>query len=327
MDSIDEIVAEKSSRRFVMCHPIVRVLLANVVSLVSTPVTQAQDLLSQVNSTFYQRLETCLRYQEAVLPAGKSAVHHYLQIGKRQFLLESLQTVASTKDRIREHYVLTTTCTDTLSVSRAQYRLSNNLNRGEQQVATGAFYNYPTLYPYYIEAGMTLVRQEFNPWDILHLQPGKARSGQVVYVQNTAPDFSGDTLACYTLTRTGDTYQILLQERRNRANRRWRHNAKTACYWKVDVVQRRVSATISVGDDVGNLLSWERTYTNETDFLETSTSTGPKTWLGDDENTAILYNRTFQQKTPTMSLDRYTIPSLKEKGEPNVVFSIISHYQ
>jgi hypothetical protein len=309
-----------NNRQMVVCG-----LLAYALCAANASAAQAQDVLTEVNTVFYNRLENTLRYQEAVLPTSRKASKKYLQLGKRRVLLESLQTLglSGAKHRVREDYLLSGTVQNPLSTSKARYRLNVNQEIMGRQLAFGLFHNYVT--DNSVEGTEFMLLQEFSPWNLLRLQPGNAQAGQVVFVKNAAPDLNGDTLACYTLTRTGLTYTMVLQERRTHASRRWRHNTRITCHWIVDMAQRQVTATQPLGN--GRItLRWKRTYTNKTDFSEVCTSTALPEQLGDIKNGFTLYARSFQQKTPASSVEKYTIPNA-DKTKPARTFLIVSRYE
>ncbi|MGI4871243.1 MAG: hypothetical protein ACRYFX_08705 [Janthinobacterium lividum] len=298
-----------------------RTLLTCALGLMSNLATQAQDL-EKVNNIFYNRLDAIFYHQQSVLPSGQRSSKQYLKIGKRLFLLESLQTVSSSGQRLQEDYLLETVANDTLSINKATYSLSANQELEGRQIAAGMLHDYPTHSS--VEATEEIILlQEFNPWDMLRLQPGNAQSGQVVYVKNAAVDFKGDTLACYALTQRGGEYRIELKERIIKSSRRWQGNAEVAYYYTIDLAQRQVSVARPPNDS-RSIQRWKRIYTNKTDFSEVCTVTGlgeggdpPNMWV------YILYSRRFQQKSPTRSIDKYTIPSI-DKTKPASTFSIVS---
>ncbi|WP_226163854.1 hypothetical protein [Hymenobacter terricola] len=299
-------------------------VLAYALAVATAPAAQAQDFTA-VNTVFYTRLESTLRYQEAILPTGRSTSNQYVQLGKRQVLLESVRTLgpSEAKHRVREDYRLAGTVRNPRSSGKVRYQLNVPQAQQGRPVAFGLFHDYPTEES--VEANAFLLLQEFSPWELLRLRPGRAQSGQAVYVRNAAADFTGDTLACYALTRTGQTYQMVLQERRTPARRRWRHNTKVTCSWNIDLARRQIVATQPQGNG-GITLRWTRTYANATDFSEVCTSTALPQWLGDLTNVFTLYSRTFQQKGPAGSADKYTLPNLV-KTKPSSTFLIVSRYE
>lgn len=284
----------------------------------------AQGILNDVNSVFNQRLETTCRYQEAVAPLGVTLANCYLQVGRHQFLLESLQTLSPDNQRVREDYLLAARLHDTVSVSKARYALSPPVSRAGRQLALELFHEYPNRIT--VEAGQVLLRADFSPLAVLNLQPGTARVGQQVWVQNTAPDLNGDTLACYELLPAPATnlYRMVLRERRTRGNRHWRHNNRRTCEWSVDLRQRRIDAVQFLADD-SRALRWERSYSTATDFSETCSSTNPPEWEGLAPTVDTLYTRRFTRENAREARDTYTMSS-DDATQPALTFSLISHY-
>lgn len=284
---------------------------------------QAQQVLTDVNECWALRLETSCRYQQAaLLPPGVSG-DYYLALGRGKWLVE---TRTSGPQFVQEVYQLGTTARDTSSHSKARYSQGTSVSRAGQLVSIGVFHSY-TYYPTSatIEAGQLLVRQQFNPQDLLQLQFGIVRSGQRVWVQSTAPGLTGDTLACYELTQRPAWWELTLVERRVNGKRQWRHNTVRTCEWTLDPVKQRVFARQGGDPDNGYATLWERQYSTRTDFTETCTSIHPIETLAEGTGRVIRYERTFQQVSSTRSLDRYTVP--RQQDLPAHSFSIVGLYE
>jgi hypothetical protein len=300
--------------------------LAWVVAMTSGSAVYAQstDIPSTVNEIFSHRLENTLRYQEAVGPLGVARGRAYVQIGRRQFLLETLQTLSPDSQRVREDYLLDVRQGDTLSVSTARYAITLPRPWEGYQARIGVFHAYSEPFPIGIEAGQVLLRAEFNPLALLSLQPGAARVGQQVWVLNSAYGLHGDTLACYKLLPAPEQGQYLmaLYERRTRGNRHWRHNNRLTYQWLVDPGARQVEAA-EFPQPGPNSWRWLRTYTSETDFSETCSSamTSPRGMI-----IMPQYSRVFTRKSAKDYHDIYTITNY-ETAKPALTFSVIFHYE
>jgi hypothetical protein len=283
------------------------------------PAAQAQSLLQEVNATFALRLETTCRYQQAVLRPRLPASDYYLAVGQRRFLLE---TNSAGAQFVRDVYTLESSAHDTVSVSKARYAQSNALRRPGQVVHMGAFHNYVNNYfsPLFIEARQFITRQEFSPQDVLLLHLDSARTGQRVWVQNSAADANGDTLACYKITRAGDQWQLLLTERRPNAGPRWRHNTRVTCEWSLNPKLRQVSARRPSDHDSLYVTHWERTYIKGSDFTETCFITHPVTDIERESPLTQVYKRRFRQVDATHTRDDYTLPAWE--GQAPLSFSI-----
>lgn len=284
---------------------------------------QTGDQLATANEVFSQRLETTCRYQEALW--GGAGASCYLQVGQRRFLLAALQPLGRDSQRVREEYRLLARPHDTVSVSKARYALSKPLHIEGKRVALGRFHAYPNAMT--VEAGEVLVRAEFSPLALLSLHPGPARAGQRVWVHNAAPDFSGDTLACYELLPASapGLYRMVLRERRTRGNRHWRHNNHRTCEWEINPLARRVSAAQWLGTDTWAKQHWERTYTSATDFVETCTGEVPAERPLFDPHTYTLYTRTFTQVDARQTRDTYTIRG-RRASQPTLTCTLITYY-
>jgi hypothetical protein len=279
-------------------------------SLCTPAQAQAQappiDLLAQVAAAFGQRLETTLRYQEAVAPEGVRASRSCLRLGQREYVLERYTATPLGLGRVKEQYLLQTQGPDTVSTCTARFLLGNEVTRRGKTACVGVFHKYLT--PLTIEAGQVFVLRTFSPADLLALAPGLTPAGQTLYVLNEAPDVNGDTLACYRLTRGAAGHALLtLQERRTAASRRWRHNTRLTYRWEADPAQRQVRAA-QLGPDGTPGLQWVRTYANQTDFSESHFSFAPPEQEGDGMVEQVYYRREFRQISPQQALDHYTLP-------------------
>lgn len=291
--------------------------------LLGCSTAQAQQVLTDVNECLALRLETTCRYQQAaLLPLGISG-NYYLALGQGKWLVE---TRTSGPQFVREVYQLGSTARDTSSRSKARYSQGNSVSRVGQLVSVGVFHSY-TSYPTLttIDAGQLLVRQQFNPQDLLQLQFGTARSGQRVWIQSTAPGLLGDTLACYELTQRPAWWELTLVERRVNGKRQWRHNTVRTYEWTLDPVNQRIFARQAGDPDNGYATLWERQYSTRTDFTETCTAIHPIETLAEGTGRVVLYERTFQQLSSTRSLDRYTVPRQQDLAAHS--FSIVGLYE
>jgi hypothetical protein len=290
---------------------------------------QTGDQLATANEVFSQRLETTCHYQEALTPWpwGAAGASCYLQVGQRRFLLATRQPLGRDSQRVREEYRLLARPHDTVSVSKARYALSKPLHIEGKRVALGLFHAYPNANAMTVEAGEVLVRAEFSPLALLSLHPGPARAGQRVWVHNAAPDFSGDTLACYELLPASapGLYRMVLRERRTRGNRHWCHNNRRTFEWEINPLARRVSAAQWLGTDAWARQHWERTYTSATDFVETCTGNVPPERPLFDPPTYTLYTRTFVQVDARQARDTYTISS-PDASQPTLTCTLITYY-
>jgi hypothetical protein len=287
---------------------------------------QTGDQLATANEVFSQRLETTCRYQEALTPWGAAGTSCYLQVGQRRFLLAARQPLGRDSQRVREEYRLLARPHDTVSVSKARYVLSKLSHLADQRLSLGLFHAYPDEMT--VEAERVLVRAEFSPLALLSLHPGPARAGQRVWVQNAAPDFGSDTLACYELESASapGVYHMVLRERRTRGNRHWRHNNRITCEWYIDPPARQVRAVQWLGDNPRGAQHWERTYTSATDFVETCTGEVrvPRPVLV-ESGTYTLYTRTFTQVDARQGRDTYTIRG-RYATEPALICTLITYY-
>lgn len=281
------------------------------------PAARAQQLLDEVNTTFALRLENTCRYAQAVLGPERPDGNAYLAVGRRRFLLETNEAGA---ERVRDVYRLGTTAPgDTVSTAKARYAQSTPLRRRGKAVYIGTFHNYFT--PIFLEAQQFLTQQEFSPQEVLLLHLDSARTGQRVWVQNTAANADGDTLAGYQLTRAGGWWRLVLTERRPNASRRWRHNTRVTCEWSLNPSLRQVSARQPSDRDNGYATHWERTYTTGTDFTETCFTTHPIQNIVNESPRDEVYERRFRQFDATHTRDDYTLPAWD--NQPPLTFTVL----
>ncbi|RPD44103.1 hypothetical protein DNI29_22155 [Hymenobacter sediminis] len=278
------------------------------------------DLLTIAQQTFDQRLETTLRYQQAVEADGVRAVTRCLQVGQRAYVLERYTATPQGLGRVTERYQLLSQGPDTVSRSTARFLLGNEVTRRGKTACVGVFHQYTT--PLTIEAGQLFIVGNFSPARFLALASELVPAGQTLYVQNTAPGVSGDTLACYRLTRVGsDRVCLTLHERQPAGSQRWHRSSRLTYRWEADLAQHQVTATQVQADGTPGG-QWVRTYTNRTDFFECHFYFRPPEREGDGLAKQELYHREFKQLSPQQALDRYTL-TLQTEPAQTLTFDIV----
>ncbi|RTQ51447.1 hypothetical protein EJV47_06490 [Hymenobacter gummosus] len=288
----------------------------------ATAQAQKVSLLIEAQQAFGQRLETTLRYQEAVEREGVTTIKRSLQVGKRAYELEHYNATVAGYGRVKELFLLQRQNKDTVSTSIAKFRLSHEVTSQGKTVCSGVFHRY--LSPLAIEAGQFFIVKDFNPAAFLTLAPSLIPTGQTLYVLNEDTDVRGDTLACYQLTRAESGQPSLhLYERRTAASRRWYNNNRLTCRWDADLTHKTLLVMQILADGRPGL-QWVRRYANQTDFFESHFYFEPGVQDGDGMVKREFYRREFKQRSGQQALDHYTLNLQTEP--PSTLSFDITHY-